>query len=238
VSVVVIGLEHNQAPLPLLEAAAVADADLHKLLSTLSHRRNLQETVVLSTCLRTEIYAVVDRFHDAVAEIYEVLSDHSGLSSDELMAHAVIRFDDDVTAHLFSVTAGLESAVTGETEVVGQVRRAFERAFYKCWPTQLEAESNELQFDVRGKNVLLVDDCIATGTSVRFVHSQLLAGGARTVTVGAICLSDDSPLRPGEPGFPAVYINRLSQFYPWSANHPDHEQYLRWLAAHDLKQWE
>jgi hypoxanthine phosphoribosyltransferase len=116
--------------------------------------------------------------------------------------------------------------------------RAFERAFYKCWPTQLEAESNELQFDVRGKNVLLVDDCIATGTSVRFVHSQLLAGGARTVTVGAICLSDDSPLRPGEPGFPAVYINRLSQFYPWSANHPDHEQYLRWLAAHDLKQWE
>ena len=127
-SVVVIGIEHNQAPLPLLEAAAVADADLHKLLSTLSHRRNLQETVVLSTCLRTEIYAVVDRFHDAVAEIYEVLSDHSGLSSDELMAHAVIRFDDDVTSHLFSVTAGLESAVTGETEVVGQVRRAFERA--------------------------------------------------------------------------------------------------------------
>jgi glutamyl-tRNA reductase len=128
VSVVVIGLEHNQAPLPLLEAATVADADLHKILSTLSHRRNLQETVVLSTCLRTEVYAVVDRFHDAVAEIYDVLSDHSGLSVEDLMAHAVLRFDDDVTAHLFSVTAGLESAVTGESEVVGQVRRAFERA--------------------------------------------------------------------------------------------------------------
>ena len=127
-SVVVIGLEHNQTPLPLLEAAAVSDADLHKLLTTLSHRRNLQETVLLSTCLRTEVYAVVDRFHDAVAEIYEVLSDHSGLTTDDLTAHAVIRFDDDVTSHLFSVTAGLESAVTGESEVVGQVRRAFERA--------------------------------------------------------------------------------------------------------------
>ena len=127
-SVVVIGLQHTQAPLPLLEATAVVDADLHKTLSALSHRRNVQEAVVLSTCLRTEVYAVVDRFHDAVAEIYDVLSDHSGVSVEELSLHAVIRFDDDVTSHLFSVASGLESVVTGETEVVGQVRRAFERA--------------------------------------------------------------------------------------------------------------
>ena len=127
-SVVVIGLQHTQAPLPLLEAAAVPDADLHKTLSALNHRRNVQEAVVLSTCLRTEVYAVVDRFHDAVAEIYDVLSEQSHLSVEELSAHAVVRFDDDVTSHLFSVTSGLESVVTGETEVVGQVRRAFERA--------------------------------------------------------------------------------------------------------------
>jgi glutamyl-tRNA reductase len=128
VSVVVIGLQHKQAPLPLLEAVAVGDADLHKVLAALSHRRNLQETVVLSTCLRTEVYSVVDRFHDAVAEVYEVLSEHSGVSTDELAARATIRFDDDVTSHLFSVTAGLESTVLGESEVVGQVRRAFEHA--------------------------------------------------------------------------------------------------------------
>jgi glutamyl-tRNA reductase len=128
VSVVVIGLQHTQAPLPLLEATAVADTDLHKVLSTLGHRRNVQEAVVLSTCLRTEVYAVVDRFHDAVAEIYDALSEHSGVPVEDLSAHAVIRFDDDVTSHLFSVTSGLESVVTGETEVVGQVRRAYERA--------------------------------------------------------------------------------------------------------------
>jgi glutamyl-tRNA reductase len=128
VSVVVIGLQHTQAPLPLLEATAVVDADLHKALSALSHKRNVQEAVVLSTCLRTEVYAVVDRFHDAVAEIYDVLSDHSGVSVEELSLHAILRFDDDVTSHLFSVASGLESVVTGETEVVGQVRRAFERA--------------------------------------------------------------------------------------------------------------
>ncbi len=127
-SVVVVGLQHSQAPLSLLEATAVADDDLHKVLSALSHRRNIQEAVVLSTCLRTEVYAVVDRFHDAVAETYDVLAEHSGLSVDELAEHATIRFDDDVTAHLFAVTSGLESVVIGETEVVGQVRRAFERA--------------------------------------------------------------------------------------------------------------
>ena len=120
-SVVVIGLQHTQAPLPLLEAAAVSDADLHKALSAFSHKRNVQEAVVLSTCLRTEVYAVVDRFHDAVAEIYDVLAEHSGLSVEELSADATVRFDDDVTSHLFSVTSGLESVVTGETEVVGQV---------------------------------------------------------------------------------------------------------------------
>ena len=127
-SVVVIGLQHTQAPLSLLEATTVTDADLHKTLTALSHHRNVQETVVLSTCLRTEVYTVVERFHDAVAEIYDVLSRHSGHSVEELSAHASIRFDDDVTTHLFSVTSGLESVVTGETEVVGQVRRAFERA--------------------------------------------------------------------------------------------------------------
>jgi glutamyl-tRNA reductase len=128
VSVVVVGLQHKQAPLPLLEAVAIGDADLHKVLGSLRHCRNLQETVVLSTCLRTEVYAVVDRFHDAVAEIYHVLSEHAGVPRDQLEACAAVRFDDDVTAHLFAVTAGLESTVLGESEVVGQVRRAYEHA--------------------------------------------------------------------------------------------------------------
>ncbi len=127
-SVVVVGLQHKQAPLSLLEAVAIGDADLHKVLSELRHRRNIHETVVLSTCLRTEVYAVVDRFHDAVAEVYDVLSEHSGIATDTLAEQATVRFDDDVTTHLFSVTSGLESTVIGESEVVGQVRRAFEFA--------------------------------------------------------------------------------------------------------------
>ena len=169
-SVVVIGLQHQQAPLPLLEAVVVSDADLHKVLGALSHRRNLQETVVLSTCLRTEVYSVVDRFHDAVAEVYEVLSEHSGVPIDDLAAAATIRFDDDVTSHLFSVTAGLESTVVGESEVVGQVRRAFEHAREDgvCGPVLSALFQHALQ---TGKRVR-TETGIARGTT-SFAHAAV-----------------------------------------------------------------
>jgi glutamyl-tRNA reductase len=191
VSVVVIGLEHTQAPLPLLEATAVADADLHKELRALGHCRNVNEAVVLSTCLRTEVYAVVDRFHDAVAEVYGVLSEHSGVSVEELSDHATIRFDDDVTSHLFAVTSGLESVVTGETEVLGQVRRAFERARDEgtCGPVLSALFRHALQ---TGKRVR-TETSISKGTTsfayaaVTVARDEDGAGlrGARVVVVGA-----------------------------------------------------
>jgi glutamyl-tRNA reductase len=191
VSVVVVGLQHQQAPLSLLEAAAVGDADLHKVLGALRHRRNVQETVVLSTCLRTEVYAVVDRFHDAVAEVYDVLAEHSGLSVDELASRAVIRFDDDVTSHLFAVTSGLESTVIGESEVVGQVRRAFEHAQDEgaCGPVLSALFQHALQ---TGKRVR-TDTGIARGTTsfayaaVTVARGEDLDGlvGKRVVLVGA-----------------------------------------------------
>ena len=218
-SVVVIGLQHTQAPLPLLEAVAVPDADLHKALSALSHRRNVQEAVVLSTCLRTEVYAVVDRFHDAVAEIYEVLSEQSGRSVEELSAHAVVRFDDDVTSHLFSVTSGLESVVTGETEVVGQVRRAFERAQEErtAGPVLSALFRHALQ---TGKRVRTETGISKGTTSFAYAAVTVARGvdqaglrGARVVVVGAgdmglgVCraLSD---IAPADAPQRVVVVNR------------------------------
>ena len=127
-SVLVVGIDHHQAPLDLLERVTFGDAELGKVLGTLRDRSNLQETVVLSTCLRTEVYAVADRFHAAVEEIREVLAARSGLPVTTVEEHSAVRFDDDVAAHLFAVASGLESAVPGEAEVLGQVRRAWERS--------------------------------------------------------------------------------------------------------------
>jgi glutamyl-tRNA reductase len=128
VSVVVVGLEQRQAPLDLLEQVAVGENALPKALGMLRDRANLSEAVVLSTCLRTEVYAVVERFHDGVAELQEFFAAIGGLPVDALAEHLVTRFDDDVAEHLFTVASGLDSAVLGESEVLGQVRRGWERA--------------------------------------------------------------------------------------------------------------
>lgn len=127
-SVIVVGLEQRNTPLELLERVSVTEDALPKALGCLRDRSNLSETVLLSTCLRTEIYAVVERFHDGVAELQEFLATVAGSQVDTLAEHLSIRFDDDVAQHLFTVAAGLDSAVVGESEVLGQVRRAWERA--------------------------------------------------------------------------------------------------------------
>ncbi len=125
-SLVVVGLEHHSAPLETLERVALRGSELDEVLASLQGRENLAEVVVLSTCLRTEIYAVVERFHEAVFELQELLAKRAEMALEDLESCCVVRFDDDVAAHLFAVAAGLESAVVGESEVLGQVRRAWE----------------------------------------------------------------------------------------------------------------
>ncbi len=127
-SVVVVGLEHPRTPLELLERVAVPNEALAKTLGMLRDHSNLSEAVVLSTCLRTELYAVVERFHEGVADLQELLAAIAGTTVEALDEHVIVLFDDDVTVHLFEVAAGLRSVALGETEVLGQVRRAAERA--------------------------------------------------------------------------------------------------------------
>ncbi len=83
---------------------------------------------MLSTCMRTELYAVVERFHEGVTDLQEFLAGMAATPVDTLDGRWTVFFDDAVTGHLFEVAAGLRSSVLGETEVLGQVRRALERA--------------------------------------------------------------------------------------------------------------
>ncbi|HZU80142.1 MAG TPA: hypothetical protein VE991_09530, partial [Acidimicrobiales bacterium] len=127
-SVIVVGLDQHNTSLDLLERVAVAEEMLPKALEELRSRVPASELVVVSTCLRTELYAVVDRFHEGVERLHEYLADRAGCSVDELMSSVRVLFDDAVATHLFEVASGLRSAVIGETEVLGQVRRAVEVA--------------------------------------------------------------------------------------------------------------
>ena len=127
-SIVVIGVNQRSGPLSLLERVAVAPTDLPKAIAGLVARINVREAVVLSTCNRTEVYAVAERFHGAYADIRDFFCELGGLHPDELHPHLYSQHDDAAVAHLFEVAAGLDSAVLGETEILGQVRGAWETA--------------------------------------------------------------------------------------------------------------
>jgi glutamyl-tRNA reductase len=128
VSVVVIGLNHRTAPLDLLERMSVGDGQLSKALHDLTTRENLSEALVLSTCNRTEVYAVAERFHGAYSDIRGFLADFSYLPPEEFSDHLYVHYDSAAASHLMSVTAGLDSAVLGESEIQGQIKLAWERA--------------------------------------------------------------------------------------------------------------
>jgi len=128
VSVVVIGLNHRSVPLDLLERMTIDDSRLPKALHDVASREHVSEAVVLSTCNRTEIYVVAEKFHGAYADLRNFLSEMAYLAPEDFSDHLYVQYDDDAVAHLFAVTSGLDSAVVGEAEILGQVRRAWERA--------------------------------------------------------------------------------------------------------------
>lgn len=127
-SIVVIGLNHRTAPVGVLEKVTIPETGLPKALHGLVARDDIREAVILSTCNRTEVYAVAERFHNAFADIRDFFCSVSGLPATDVTPLLYSQHDDDAITHLFSVASGLESAVLGETEIVGQVRQAWERA--------------------------------------------------------------------------------------------------------------
>ena len=127
-ALIAIGLDHENASLDLLERATVLEHEWVKVLRTLVSHRNIHEAVFVSTCLRTEVVAVIDRFHGAIDEVTATLAEVTGLDPREFEEHLSVHFDRGVANHLFSVAAGLRSVVPGEFEVLGQLRRALELA--------------------------------------------------------------------------------------------------------------
>jgi len=124
-SVLVVGLSHRTAPVALLEKAAVPADDLRKTLDELNRAETISEVLLLSTCNRVEVYADVARFHPAVAEISAVLARRAGVEVPDLADHLYVHFAEAAAEHMFSVAAGLDSMVVGESQILGQLRSSY-----------------------------------------------------------------------------------------------------------------
>jgi glutamyl-tRNA reductase len=122
----VIGLNHTTAALDLRGRLALADARLASALQAL--RDYAREGVILSTCNRTEVYALTGHQATGARSVKRFLTDQSGVSAAELESHLYAYHGAEAARHLCRVAAGLDSMILGEPQILGQVVDAHEAA--------------------------------------------------------------------------------------------------------------
>ncbi|GIE97819.1 glutamyl-tRNA reductase [Paractinoplanes rishiriensis] len=123
-----VGASYRTADVSTLERLAIGEEDVPRLLHKLVGQPYVGEAVVLSTCNRVEIYAAVTGFHGGLGDVCNVLSEVSGIPATELAGHLYVHYDEAAVRHSFRVSAGLDSMVVGEAQILGQLRDAYHAA--------------------------------------------------------------------------------------------------------------
>jgi glutamyl-tRNA reductase len=126
--ILAIGISHRRAPVELLERLAFADEELPKAYRRALDEDAIEEAVILSTCNRVEIYGSVPAYHAGFLALKRLLCEPHGVDPADLSEPLYSHFEDDARRHLFAVAAGLDSMVTGEPQILVQVRQAHRRA--------------------------------------------------------------------------------------------------------------
>ena len=127
-SVLVVGISHRSAPVSLLERITVGLGSTPDVLTELRASEPVGEAVVLATCNRVEVYADTEGFHAGVDAVSDLLSRLSGVPLDDLKRHLYVHWEGQAVLHLFQVACGLDSMVIGESQILGQLRRAYAAA--------------------------------------------------------------------------------------------------------------
>jgi glutamyl-tRNA reductase len=127
-SIVVVGLNHKTAPVDLLERLSISEERLGKALHQLATYEHVLEGAILSTCNRIEAYAVVSKFHGGAQDLRNFFAEFCHVAPEDFTDDLYTYHDEGALRHLFRVAAGIDSMVVGESEILGQVRRAYQRA--------------------------------------------------------------------------------------------------------------
>ncbi|MEM9941293.1 MAG: glutamyl-tRNA reductase [Planctomycetota bacterium] len=132
-NLLVVGCSHHQASVSMREQLAFSHSQIGPFLDLFYDRYPDSEAVLLSTCNRTEFYAAASKpeLIPSRSEMVELLANQSGLLQSELDAGIFSFTDRGAVKHLFSVAASLDSMVIGETQILAQVKRAYQLAVEK-----------------------------------------------------------------------------------------------------------
>ena len=186
-SVLVVGLSHRSAPLSLLEDVSRGLGDTTDVLAELLAGA-VGEAVVLSTCNRVEVYADTEGFHPGVEAVTDLLLRRAGVTLEELSKHLYVHWEGQAVHHLFQVAAGLDSMVVGESQILGQLRRAYGASGHTAGRVLHELFQTALRV---GKRVHAETGIDAAGQSLVTVgvqHAEQVVGalaGRPVLVVGA-----------------------------------------------------
>lgn len=125
---VTVGLNHITAPVEIREKVSFHPSEIHSALQELISCPALQGVVLLSTCNRLEIYAATTEVEAGINSIKKFLALHANLDEQELYQYLYVHTLYDSVRHLFRVVSGLDSMIMGETQILGQVSDAYEKA--------------------------------------------------------------------------------------------------------------
>ena len=127
--IVLVGLNFRTAPVEVREKVSFSAEQAQRAAEELRAQGILEETLVLSTCNRSEVYGVhATANHESAGALCSFLSSFHSVRPDMLNPSMYHHYDHDAVRHLFRVSAGLESMLLGEAEILGQVREAYLRA--------------------------------------------------------------------------------------------------------------
>lgn len=219
-SVVVIGVNNRNMPLDVFEQLTIAPADLQKALHDLHSRSHILEAVVLSTCNRTEVYVYAERFHGAYGDVRDFLADISHLPPEAFSDHLYTHYEPDnlysfyeadAARHLFDVASGVDSAVLGETEILRQVKQAWEFARSEgCTGTSLNnlfRQSFEVGKRVRTETGIARHITSISQAAIALAAKELGAlDGKRVLIVGAGDMGEGSAVAAAAAGVSDVLI--------------------------------
>ncbi|MBC1456634.1 glutamyl-tRNA reductase [Listeria newyorkensis] len=123
-----VGLNHTSAPIEIRERLAFNPEEEEMALVSLHQEKSILENVIISTCNRTEIFAVVDQLHTGRYYIKRFLANWFQMDMQILEPYLLFFEEEEAVKHLYRVTSGLDSLIIGETQILGQVKDAFTSA--------------------------------------------------------------------------------------------------------------
>ncbi|OLB66999.1 MAG: glutamyl-tRNA reductase [Actinobacteria bacterium 13_2_20CM_2_72_6] len=185
-NLLVVGVSHRTAPVPVLERLSAVPADVPELLADLLAGEFVGEALVLSTCNRVEVYAGVAGFHGGLTEIVAALARRAGCTPAELAPYAYVHYDAEAVRHAYLVATGLDSMVIGEAQILGQLRDAYAVAAEQDATGRLLHELMQQALRV-GKRAHAETGIDRAGQSVVSAALDLAAGvaGRSALVVGA-----------------------------------------------------